>query len=267
MKEAGWMLRGLARYAAEHGHRGPLTTPLALAWAQAPRQANPLWWATRLEVVRRFATFWRAFDPRTQLPPQGVFGPACRRRSPHIYTAQELQLLLQAAGQLGDRRGATFTTLLGLLACTGLRIGEALRLRDPDIDWTRALLTVHRSKFGRSRCLPLQDSALAALKRYRQERAQPPPETDRPTFFRGKHGQAVSYLCAASTFAGLRRQLGWTAQPVPRLHDLRQNAECGKMPSRISKTVRSLRISCVSGFSTRHFQRLSKKASSLSPGL
>src|SRR5438105_1737573 len=90
MKEDGWILHGLARYAAEKGHRGPLTTKLALAWAQAPSQASPLWWASRLDAVRRFATFWRTFDPRTQLPPPGVFGPSCRRRSPHIYTAQEI---------------------------------------------------------------------------------------------------------------------------------------------------------------------------------
>ena len=221
MKEDGWMLRGLARYAAEKRHRGPLTTPLALAWAQSPSQASPLWWASRLDAVRRFAAFWRPFDPRTQMPPPGVFGPSCRRRSPHIYTAQEIKLLMEAAGRLDVPRNVTFQTLLGLLACTGTRIGEALRLRDQDIDWTRALLTIHRSKFGRSRCLPLQESTLIALQRYRQKRPLPHLKTDHPTFFRWTNGQAVSYAQAARTFADLRRQLGWMGQPKPRLHDLR----------------------------------------------
>lgn len=221
MKEDGWMLRALARYGAETGHRGPLTTQLALAWAQAPAQASPLWWASRLGAVRRFAVFWRAFDPRTQLPPQGVFGPSCRRRSPHIYTAQQIDLLLEAAGTLSAPRNATYQTLLGLLTCTGMRIGEALRLQDRDLDWTRALLTIHRSKGGRSRCLPLQDSTVAALQRYRQRRPWLPPQRGRSTFFRGTNGRPLSYAQAAQTFAHLRQQLGWTSRPAPRLHDLR----------------------------------------------
>lgn len=221
MKEDGWMLRGLARYAAEKGHRGPLTTKLALAWAQAPSQASSFWWASRLDAVRRFAAFWKTFDPRTQLPPAGVFGPSCRRRSPHIYTAQEINLLMEAAGKLGDPRSATYQTLLGLLSCTGMRIGEALRLQDQDIDWTRALLTIHRSKFGRSRCLPLQDSTLAALQLYCQRRPRLHPKMDHSIFFRGKNGRALSYALAAHTFSCWRQRLGWTGRPVPRWHDLR----------------------------------------------
>lgn len=221
MRDAGWILRGLARYAVEKGHRGPLTNQLALAWAQAPRQASPFWWAYRLDAVRRFASFWRAFDPRTQVPPSGVFGPSRRRRAPHIYTAQEIQLLMTAASALGAPQSDTFQTLLGLLACTGMRIGEALRLCDQDIDWDRALLTIHRSKFGRSRCLPLRDSTLDALKRYCQRRPRLHPKMERIFFFRGKTGRALCYVQAASTFACFRRQLGWTGQPVPRWHDLR----------------------------------------------
>jgi len=227
MKEDGWALRGLARYAAEKGHRGPLTTQLALAWAQAPSQASPLWWARRLDMARRFASFWRTFDARTQLPPPGVFGPSGRRRPPHIYTVQEIDLLLASAGTLGAPRSATYQTLLGLLACTGMRIGEALRLRDQDLDWTRSLLTIHRSKFGRSRCLPLRDSTLAALKRYRQRRPRRHLKMNCGLFFRGKTGRAISYAQAAYTFAVLRRQLGWTARPAPRWHDLRHTFAVG----------------------------------------
>ncbi len=227
LKEDGWMLRGLARYAAQKRHRGPLTTRLALAWAQEPSQASPLWWASRLDAVRRFATFWRPFDPRTQVPPPGVLGPSCRRRSPHIYTAKELNLLMEAAGKLKAPRNAAFQTLLGLLACTGMRIGEALRLQDQDIDWTRGLLTIHRSKYGRSRCLPLQDSTLAALQRYRQKRPRVHPKIDHSRFFRGKGGRPVSYATAAQTFSRLRQALGWSGRPAPRWHDLRHTFAVG----------------------------------------
>jgi integrase len=221
LKEDGQMLRQLVGYAAHRQHRGPLTRQLALAWAQSPTQASRLWWARRLDVARRFATFWSAFDPRTEIPPAGVFGPAYRRRAVHLYAPEEITALMEAAGGLGGLRGLTFQTLLGLLACTGLRIGEALRLQTQDIDWTAGLLTVRHSKFRRSRSVPLQDSSLAALKLYRQWRQKYYSQTDRGFFFWGQNGRPISYGQAAATFGFLRQQLGWKQTPVPRLHDLR----------------------------------------------
>jgi len=227
LKEEGQMLSQLVRFAEEHHHRGPLTAQLALAWAQSPAEASRLWWARRLETTRRFATFWRAFDPRTELPPARVFGPAYRRRPVHLYTPQEIAALMQGARQLGGFRGATFHTLIGLLACTGLRIGEALRLEQRDVDWTAGLLTVRHSKFGRSRCLPLQVSSLMALKRYRQRRQKQQPQTDRGCFFLGCNGRAISYAQAAWRFRSLCDDLGWTQKPAPRLHDLRHTFAVG----------------------------------------
>jgi integrase len=227
LKEDGQLLQQLVGYAAEHGHRGPLTNPLALAWAQAPAQASPLWWARRLDAVRRFATFWSAFDPRTQVPPPGVLGPSYRRRAVHLYTLEQIAALMQTARQLGGLRGLTFQTLIGLLACTGLRIGEALRLQDQDVDWTVGLLTVRRSKLGRSRCLPLHGSCWKALQAYRQQRRQYLRQTKPAALFVGPNGQALAYGQAAHTFAGLRQSLGWTDPPVPRLHDLRHTFAVG----------------------------------------
>src|SRR5205814_4010862 len=123
--EDGQMLCQLVAYATERGHRGPLTNELALAWAQAPAQASRLWWARRLDAARRFATFWKAFDDRTEIPPQGVLGPSYCRRAVHLYTPPEINDLMQAALELGGVRGLSFHLLIGLLACTGLRIGEA----------------------------------------------------------------------------------------------------------------------------------------------
>jgi integrase len=227
LKEDGQMLHQLVGYAAERGHRGPLTRQIALAWAQAPTQASPLWWARRLDAARRFATFWSVFDARTQVPPPGALGPAYRRRAVHLYSREQIRALMQAARDLGGLRGLTFHTLIGLLACTGLRIGEALRLQEQDLDWTAGWLTVRHSQCGRSRCLPLQTSTLQALKTYRQKRHKQLRQTDPAPLFVGRNGRAIRYPQAAATFRCLRRRLGWHQLPVPRLHDLRHTFAVG----------------------------------------
>src|SRR5258708_2653714 len=114
----GFELRGLIRYAEQIGHIGPLTAALAIRWAQQPKQADRLYWAVRLGIVRRFAQFWIAYDPRTGIPPRDLFGPTCRRRAVHVYNRQEIVALLNAASELGQDhplRGSTFGTLLALL--------------------------------------------------------------------------------------------------------------------------------------------------------
>jgi integrase len=128
---------------------------------------------------------------------------------------------MHAARDLGGIRGLSFPYLIGLLACTGLRIREALRLREADIDWTAGLLTVRHSKLGRSRCLPLQASTLEALNTYRRKRRKYLPQGDPSPLFIGQNGKTIGYGQAAYTFASLRRGLGWNQQPVPRWHDLR----------------------------------------------
>ena len=227
LKEDGQMLQQLVKYAAQIHHRGPLTTQLALAWAQAPTQSSRLWWARRLDASRRFATFWRAFDPRTEVPPTGILGPSYRRRAVHLYTRQQIADLMEAASNLGGIRGLTFHTVIGLLACTGLRIGEALRLTDQDIDWTESCLMVRHSKLRRSRSVPLQDSCLSALRVYRKRRLKYHPRSDHSAFFLGRNGRRVSYGQAAFTFQRLRQQLSWNQDPVPRLHDLRHTFAVG----------------------------------------
>jgi site-specific recombinase XerD len=126
LKSEGALLENLVQHAQQLHHRGPLTSELALNWAQVPPPTNSRQRARRLVAARHFCLFWAAFDPRTQVPSAGLFGPAYGRRGPvHIYTPQEIAALLGAAAQLSppeSLRSRTFNTLLGLLACTGLRI-------------------------------------------------------------------------------------------------------------------------------------------------
>jgi integrase/recombinase XerC len=220
----GFELHDFVRYAEQMGHTGPLTAPLAIQWAQQPQQADRLYWAMRLDIVRRFAQFWFAYDPRTEIPPRGIFGPTCRRRAVHVYTPQEVSHLLGAAARLGllhPLRGRTFRTLLGLLDCTGLRISEALALRDQDVDWSASVLTIRHAKYGHARLIPVTACTLAALQQYRRLRDAALAPRVAPTLLVTVRGKPLGYTGVSAVFRGLCRQLGWSQSPVPRLHDLR----------------------------------------------
>ena len=218
------ILRSLAQYADQINHKGPLTEELVLQWARLPQRADPTWWARRLVTARRFATFWHAFDPKVQVPPAGVFGTAYRRGHPYIYSANEIASLLGATENLTPSDGLlppTFRTLLGLMACTGLRISEALKLQTHDFDAAAGTLLIQKSKGGQSRCVPIKPSTVFALEDYQRLRRKHCPRPDSSAFFLVEPGRPLSYKKASQTFARLRTKLGWTQLPLPRLHDLR----------------------------------------------
>ncbi len=228
------LLRSLARYAETAHFRGPLTEKLALDWVRLPEGAKPGWWARRLGIVHRFARFWHEFDERVQVPPLGTFGPEGRRGQVHLYTQDEIGSLLEAALRLPPAkslRPATFYTLLGLLACTGLRISEALHLQTGDFAPDTGLLTIRRSKGGRSRYVPLKPSAVDRLQDYRRLCQKHHPLLNTTAFFLSGTGRALSYEQAARGFGFLRQQLGWVQSPLPRLHDLRHHSERLIIPS------------------------------------
>jgi len=235
LKSEGTLLENFVRHAQEVHHCGPLTNRLALAWAQSPPPAHSQRRARRLEAVRHFALFWTAFDPRTQVPPAGLFGPAYRRVAVHIYTSEEIAALLAAARQPAPQPSLyplTFGTLLGLLACTGLRISEALRLELADWEPTEAVLTIRQAKFGQSRYVPLTASAASALNTYLRARLKAFPKAKTAALFLDQQARPLSYRQAGKTFRALRHQLGWHhQQPRPRLHDLRHHSECRIIPS------------------------------------
>lgn len=232
LKSEGSLLENLVRHARQLHHCGPLTSQLALNWAQVPPPTHSLRRARRLEAVRHFARFWATFEPRTQIPPAGLFGPAYRRVPVHIYTPREIAALLAAAQQLSPQeslRPLTFSTLLGLLACTGLRISEALQLALADWEPAQAVLTIRQAKFGQSRHVPLASSATTALNTCLQARAKAFPKGNSDALFLNRQGQRLTYREAGGTFATLREQLNWQdQQPRPRLHDLRHTfaVEC-----------------------------------------
>jgi integrase len=233
-RQLGYSLRGpdrqllqFARYADCSGHRGPITIELAVRWARLPQMASAQWWARRLQIVRAFAQHRSLFDPCTQIPPAGLLGSFGTRRIPHIYSRTEIRALLAAARQLGPTAGLrphTYVTLLGLLACTGLRISEALRLTRPDVDLLDGMLTVVLSKFRKSRIVPLHPTTMDALRRYARLRDAYHPQVQADAFFLTEIGTAMSLSGVENTFTRLRRRLGWTKDHEgiqPRIHDLR----------------------------------------------
>lgn len=224
MKGEGAQLLRFARWADTARPGGPLTVELAVQWACLPQGVDPTYRARRLDIVRRFARHLALFDARTEMPPPKLLGPSYRRRPPHIYTPSEQAALLGAAARLGPKGGLrphTYVTLFGLLASTGLRISEALRLTRSDVDLDAGLLTVSESKFHKSRQVPLHPSVAVALRRYASRRDRCHPESVAGTFFLTEKGTRLTYWRAMMTFTGLRRQLRWTGSRPPRIHDLR----------------------------------------------
>jgi len=227
------LLAGFARYVAERHHDGPLTVELMTDWARHDKQhrGTPGTWAVRLARLRHFARYLQQFEPDTEIPDAFIFGPEPGRVAPHIFHDEEIIDLLAAARQLDPRgsiRPATYETLFGLMASTGLRVSEALHLRDDDVDLKGGILTVRQTKFAKSRQLPLHPSTVEALARYRRQRIQQvPTAADMPFLIssRGRRlGQPLGDRQAHRVFNALRDSLGWVnrgGHAAPRLHDLR----------------------------------------------
>ena len=216
----------LAQFAGylEQAGAGTVTTEHALAWAVLPG-GHPSWHAYRLAVARGFAAWLRTVDPAAEIPPAGLIPARKPRATPYLYADDEVVALMAAAESLRTPlRTATYQTLIGLLAATGMRVGEAIGLDRGDLDPEQGLLTIRDGKFGKSRQLPLHDSALRALAGYarlRDSRRGRPPT---PAFFTSVTGTRLIYQNVHFTFHGLTRAAGLhprSAACRPRIHDLR----------------------------------------------
>jgi integrase/recombinase XerD len=208
-----------------------VTAELALRWATAPVSATPATWAGRLAHVRRFASWLSATDPRTEVPSRELLPDRYRRRPPHIYSDEEVERIVRAAARLASPlglRARTYATLFGLLAATGLRLGEALALDRDDVDLRAGILAVRRAKFGKSRFVPVHDSTIKALRRYAQQRDRLLPRPASPAFLLSERGIRVTQCSARYNFAVVSRAVGLRPPSRghrhgrgPRLHDMR----------------------------------------------
>ena len=206
-----------------------ITTELALRWATLPAKVQPSTWTWRLSMIRRFAKWHRTIDPRTEVPPERILCHRYERKKPHIYSDEEILRLLRRAEQLPSSRGLrahTYTTLFGLLAVTGMRVNEALGLDRDDVDLDHGIITIRRTKFGKSRHVPVHSSTVEALKQYARIRDRIFPVRSSSCFFVSERRTRITDCMARYTFAKLSQKLGLRTVAKghgrgPRIHDMR----------------------------------------------
>lgn len=236
LRIAGDLTMAFARFADERGHSGPLTNEIVLNWVQGQaKRPSPMSWARRLQVLRPFAGYLARLDPSTEFPQTEIFGRSHRRLAPHIYSEQEICDLVAAAWRLapkGGLRPATYATIFGLIAATGLRHSEALHLRWGEVDLDGAILTVRNTKFRKSRHVPLHATVVAALQRYMAVRARHGAVTEDSPLFLSPAGGFFARQSINCVFRKLRTELGWTVRGghgEVRIHDLRHTFVCRRV--------------------------------------
>jgi integrase len=212
---------------AEAAGQRTITTQFALKWARRPASGSRNYLSRRLRAVRGFARYLHALDPACEIPPLELLPASKYRPAPYLYRDEEIIALMRAAGGLHPAlRAATFQTLIGLLACTGLRIGEAIRLDRDDFDSTHCVLTVRDSKFGKSREVLLHHSTVRALVSYGEIREQLCPHPETRSLFVTTRGTRPVHPTIHQPFRALLDQAG-VSHPSPprnvRIHDLRHS--------------------------------------------
>jgi len=227
LREVAGCLRNFVGFLKAEG-ASYVTRELALRWAIRPAEAQHATWAWRLSMVRRFAMWHRTMEPRTEVPAAGLLPYRYERQKPHIFSDDEIEKILGEAAQLASPkglRGHTYATLFGLLAVSGMRISEAVNLDRSDVDLAHGIVTIRRTKFGKSRHVPVHKSTIDALERYveRRDRILPKPTA---AFFVSERGGRITDCMARYTFARLSQQLGFRLVAKshgrgPRLHDMR----------------------------------------------
>lgn len=224
LERPGQLLAEFAAFAESMGAE-VLTVDLALSWAMLPADADPSWWGMRLSAVRTFARWLVALDPLTEVPPPGLCPARSRRAEPYPYADHEIVGLLEAARAIAlPLKAATYETLIGLLAVTGMRVGEAIALDRDNVDFDQGVLVVRRTKFDKTREVALHRSTVEALRRYDRVRRRHWRHPQTGAFFVSLSGTRLIYQNVWRGFSQLARTAG--LEPVsercrPRIHDLR----------------------------------------------
>ncbi len=202
-----------------------VTVAAAMAWANAPEiDPSATVASRRMTIARGFARHMAGLDSRTEIPPFGVVGSRRHRHEPYIFSPNDINMLLRGAQGLRTRFAcATHHSVIGLLAATGMRIGEVIRLDRADLCSSDARLLIRESKFGKSRIVPLHPSVLDALQRYAMVRDDVHPRPTTASFFVSSRGNRMVYPTVHAVFRNLcdGAGIGADAPSRPRIHDLR----------------------------------------------
>jgi len=206
-----------------------VTVDLAVRWAKLPATVQPVTWATRLRIVRQFAEYLSTIDPKTEIPPKGLLPGRYQRKVPYLYVDDEIQRLLRAARSMSSPTGLrawTYETLLGLLAVTGMRLGEVLALDRRDVDLREGVLAVRQTKCRKQRLVPVHETTREALLRYARVRDRVHPHPKSEAFLVSEAGLRLNQYSVREIFVRLSRAIGIRTHlgrfgHGPRLHDLR----------------------------------------------
>lgn len=225
LERPGALMAQFVDYLDEAG-AAVITIDAALAWAARPEGASRYWWSRRLAAARLFAKYMASIDPATEVPPADLLASPILRATPFIYSPADIAALMAAARDSTSVPliAATYATLIGLLAVTGMRVGEAISLDRDDVDLDEGVLEVRQGKFGKSRELVLHPSTVTAMRDYAalRDRAARPWRT--PAWFVSSRGSRLIYKNVHYRFHQLTRAAGLAPQSPacrPRIHDLR----------------------------------------------
>lgn len=224
LERAGHLLPKLVTYLEAAGS-ATLTTELAVSWARLPAQARPNHWAARLAVARGFARYLQTIEPATEVPPAGVFPNRRHRPAPYLWSQRDIGRLLDGARTLrSPLRAATYDALFGLLAVSGMRVGEAVGLDRDDVDFEAGVITIRQAKFDRTRLVPLHDTTTAALQGYAAERDRLCPAPGSVAFFVSGAGTRLNRSDVAKTLRRITTDMGLRSATVhPTAHQLRHS--------------------------------------------
>jgi len=204
-----------------------ITRELAISWARLPAAAHPQHWAARLSIARGFAAYLQTIDPSTEIPPAGVFAVRYQRPTPYLWSKRDIRRLLAASRALQPPlKAVSYEALLGLLAVTGMRLGEAIALEPGDVDLDNGVITIHAQnvKLERARMVPLHPTTVQALEGYAQARARLCPKPRSNTFFLSGIGTRLDRSAVAKTLRTLTTTLGLRTDTVhPTAHQLRHS--------------------------------------------
>jgi len=226
LREYGDCLHEFVSFLAKNGV-GHVTNKLAVEYATQRQNEKPVSWTRRLIIIRGFARYRIGADPRTEIPPIGLLRFRSRRARPYLYSEDEIRSLLQAALKMESPHKLqphTYYCLFGLLAVSGLRLGEAINLEPRDVDWSEGVLTIRGAKFGKTRLVPLHPSTLAVLRNYADLRDKIFTGRILSSFLVTSHGTKLEKTNLSRIFRELSRQIGIRKPGVrhgPRLHDFR----------------------------------------------
>ncbi|HQZ88350.1 MAG TPA: tyrosine-type recombinase/integrase [Gammaproteobacteria bacterium] len=235
LKIEGQELNNFVNFCNKMQHQGSVTSELAIKWASSSKKASRLSWARRLEIIRCFAKYNKIIEPETQIPLRSIFGSAHKRPNPYIYSNKDIENLLDATKKLEPKNGLrplSFYFLINLLASTGLRISEALRLTYDDVNLESGVITVRETKFYKSRYVPLHFTTKNLLKEYKKIVMKKIIIPKSKQFFILDGGSSLTIRKAQYAFQRLRVRLGWHKthkNKLPRLYDFRHTFVCRRL--------------------------------------